>query len=30
MTVETHDPATHRGAPDWLWYVGVPDVGVYL
>ncbi len=30
MTVEAHDPAPHRGAPDWLWYVGVPFVGVVL
>ncbi len=30
MTVETHDPAPHRGTPDWLWYVGVPAVGVVL
>jgi len=30
MTVETHDPAPHRGVPDWLWYVGVPAVGVVL
>jgi uncharacterized membrane protein YraQ (UPF0718 family) len=30
MTIETHEPAPHRGAPDWLWYVGVPAVGVVL
>jgi len=30
MTVETHDPVPHRGAPDWLWYAGVPVVGVIL
>ncbi len=30
MTVETHDPAPRRGTPDWLWYVGVPAVGVVL
>ncbi|MBD3762856.1 MAG: permease [Thioclava sp.] len=30
MTVETHDPAPHGGAPDWLWYVGVPAVGAVL
>lgn len=30
MTAETHDPASHRGAPDWLWYVSVPAVGVVL
>lgn len=30
MSVQTHDPAPHRGAPDWLWYVGVPVVGVLL
>ncbi|MBD3738899.1 MAG: permease [Pseudomonas balearica] len=23
MTVETHDPAPHRGAPVWLWHSGV-------
>jgi uncharacterized protein len=30
MTVEVHDPAPHRGAPDWLWYLGVPVVGLAL
>ncbi len=30
MTVETHDPAPHRGTPDWLWYVGVPAAGMVL
>ena len=30
MTVETHDPAPHRGANDWLWYVGVAIAGVVL
>ena len=30
MTVETYDPVPHRGAPDWLWYVGVPAVGMVL
>jgi uncharacterized membrane protein YraQ (UPF0718 family) len=30
MTVETHDPGPHGGAPDWLWYVGVPAVAVVL
>jgi uncharacterized membrane protein YraQ (UPF0718 family) len=30
MTVETHDPVPNRGAPDWLWYTGVPAVGVIL
>ncbi|MGS4944134.1 hypothetical protein ACVDG3_01530 [Meridianimarinicoccus sp. RP-17] len=30
MTTDTHDPAQHRGAPDWLWYAGVPIAGVTL
>ena len=30
MTTETHDTAPHSGAPDWLWYAGVPVVGVVL
>lgn len=30
MTIETHDPAPHRGAPDWAWYVGVPAVAAVL
>ena len=30
MTVETQDPAQNRGVPDWVWYVGVPVVGVVL
>ena len=30
MTAEIHDSAPHRGAPDWIWYLGVPVVGVVL
>ena len=30
MTVEMHGPVPNRGAPDWLWYAGVPAVGVIL
>ncbi|KPP87361.1 MAG: putative permease [Rhodobacteraceae bacterium HLUCCA08] len=30
MTTETHDPAPHRGAPDWVWYGGIPAVGSVL
>lgn len=30
MTIETHDPDPHRGAPDWAWYVGVPAVAAVL
>ena len=30
MTVQTHDPVPHAAKPDWLWYVGVPAVGVAL
>lgn len=30
MTAATHDPAPQRGAPDWLWYLGVPTAGVVL
>lgn len=28
MTVETQDPASHRDVSDWLWYTGVPAMGV--
>ena len=30
MTAEIHDSAPHRGAPDWIWYLGVPVVGAVL
>ena len=30
MNVATHAPAPHKGAPDWLWYLGVPAAGVVL
>ena len=30
MTTDTHVPAAPRGAPDWLWYVGVATAGVVL
>ncbi len=30
MTGETHDLASHRGATDWLWYLGVAGVVLYL
>lgn len=30
MTIAMHASAAHRGAPDWLWYLGVPAAGVVL
>ncbi len=30
MTTETHDTGAPHGAPDWLWYVGVPVAGALL
>ena len=30
MTVETSEPVLHHEAPDWLWFVCVPVVGVLL
>ncbi|MDX5402422.1 MAG: permease [Rhodobacterales bacterium] len=30
MSVETHDPAPHRAASDWLWIAGVPVAALGL
>ena len=30
MNVAMHAPVPHRAAPDWLWYLGVPALGIGL